>query len=526
MKFNQLSNNKDQTVNHMGALAFRMESEIELYSAVVTFMVDNSYYESGEERLKRIKKLIIECDPEFVCKLAVYARTYMNLRSVPILLTVELAKITNGNDLIRKTIASIVCRADEIKEVLAYYQIANKRKQTKKLNQLSKQIQKGLAEAFNSFDEYQFAKYNSKSEVSLRDALFLVHPKPKDENQQEIFNRIATNTLKIPYTWETEMSELGKKNFSSEIEKKNAVAKKWEELVESGSLGYMAILRNIRNILVKGSDRSLELAIQILTHRERILKSKQMPFRYLSAFIEIDKLSQEDQSFEKIKEKAEIVKNALEKALLIACENIPYQEGKTAILSDNSGSMYGDYAGKSLVSAMSSRKTADIANLFAVLYWEKCSDTYVGLFGDHLINAKLDREVNVFENFKIINEAAKECGPGTERGIFAYMEDIIKKKIIIDRMIIFSDCQIGEDCNWFDDRGNTGNNFNSLFKKYLKINPEVKVYTVDLKGYGNSLTKSSKNMVYISGWNERIFDMIYYIEQGSTIVDEIMKIKL
>ena len=39
------------------------------------------------------------------------------------------------------------------------------------------------------------------------------------KNQQEIFNRIATNTLKIPYTWETEMSELGKKNFSSEIEK-------------------------------------------------------------------------------------------------------------------------------------------------------------------------------------------------------------------------------------------------------------------------------------------------------------------
>lgn len=526
MKFNTTNKGKDTTVNYMGAKAYHMTDETELYSAVVTCMVDDSYYESNADRLSRIKNLIAKCQPEFVAKLAVYARSQMNLRSVPVILAVELARLYSGNDIVRRTISGVVKRADEIKEILAYYQIANNRKETKKLNRLSKQIQKGLSEAFNRFDEYQFAKYNTDTEVKLRDALFLVHPKAKDENQQAIFDRIVSNTLAVPYTWETELSQLGQQAFANEAEKAKAVAEKWEELVLSGKLGYMALLRNIRNILTKGTGRALDGAISILTDKNRIRKSKQMPFRYLSAFVEIDKLSKEANLFESDKTKIRLVKEALEKALVTACHNIPVNEGRTVILSDNSGSMYGDTGGKSLVSAMSNRKSADIANLFAVLYWNKCHDTYVGLFGDHLVDAKLSRSVNVFENFKIINRTAKKCGPSTERGIFEYMEGLIKSKTIVDRIIIFSDCQIGEGCNWYDNQGNRGRNFNLLYQKYLKINPSVMVYTIDLRGYGNTLTKDCRNMILVSGWSEKIFDMIYYIEQGSTIVDEIMKIEL
>ena len=526
MKFNMTNKGKDTTVNYMGEKAYLMTAEMELYSAVVTCMADDSYYESNADRLSRIKNLIAKCEPEFVAKLAIYARTQMNLRSVPVILAVELAKLYSGTDIVRRTIAGVVRRADEIKEVLAYYQAANNRKGSKKLNRLSKQIQKGLSDTFNRFDEYQFAKYNATADVRLRDALFLVHPKAKDEDQQAIFDRIVSNSLAIPYTWETEMSELGQKDFTCEAEKIKAMAGKWEELVLSGKLGYMAILRNIRNILTKGTDLALDKAIEILTDEVRIRKSKQMPFRYLSAFLEIDKLSKEHNLFESQKAKVEKVKNALEEALTMACDNIRVCQERTAILSDNSGSMYGDAAGKSLVSAMSNRKSADIANLFAVLYWNKCRDTYVGLFGDHLVDANLSRSANVFGNFNIVNRAAKNCGLSTERGIFEYMEQLIKLKTIVDRIIIFSDCQVGKGCNWYDNKGNRGANFNQLFQKYLKINPNVMVYTIDLRGYGNSMTKDCGNVILVSGWSEKIFDMIYYIEHGSTVVDEIMKTEL
>jgi len=526
MKFNFTNKGKDTTVNYMGTKAYKMTPEMELYSTVVTCMVDDSYYESNPVRVCRIKNLIAKCSPEFVARLAVYARTEMNLRSVPMILAVELARLYSGNEIVKRTVASVVKRADEITEILAYYQIANTREGTKKLNRLSKQIQKGLIESFNRFDEYQFAKYNANSAVSLRDALFLVHPKAKDEAQQAVFDKIVSGNLAIPYTWETELSELGKQAFENEKAKAQAVSEKWEELVSSGQVGYMALLRNLRNIVTKSTDKALDMTLNILTNEYRIRKAKQMPFRYLSAFLEIDKLAKETSIFEGEKAKIKKALAALEKALVISCDNIPTREGKTVILSDNSGSMYGDRGGKSLVSAMSERKTSDIANLFAVLYWNKCKDTYVGLFGDRLIDANLSRSVNVFENFNIINQAAKKCGPATERGIFDYMEYLIKSKTIVDRIVIFSDCQVGDGCNWYDHKGNRGENFNRLFQKYLKINPDVRVYTVDLRGYGNNMTKDNGNVILVSGWSEKIFDMIYYIEQGSSVVNEIMKIEI
>lgn len=527
MRFNLSTNAVKETTNYMGATAYTLTPEMELYSAVATCMVDDSYYEKQKERLSRIRELIAQCSPEFVAKLAIYARKEMNLRSIPVVLAVELARATSGNSLVSKTINGIVQRADEIKEILAYYQIANKRAGVKKLNKLSKQVQKGLAAAFNKFDEYQFAKYNTAAEVKMRDALFLVHPKAKDEVQQELFNKIAKNELETPYTWETVLSELGKKTFVTESEKQHAVAMQWEELVMSGKLGYMAVLRNLRNILTKGSAKAFTEALKILTDADKVKKAKQLPFRYLSAFMEIQKLSSAEIVFEDQKTRITQATAALEKALLIACDNISVNEGRTVILSDNSGSMYGDGAGKSLVSAMSNRKTADIANLFAVLYWNKSKNTSIGLFGDYLIQPVLNRAGNLFENFKLINSEAKKCGPSTERGIFEYMDKLISNKTIVDRIIIFSDCQIGTGCNWYDSQGNKADNFNELLKQYLAINPTVKLYSVDLKGYGNTLTRSdNRNTVLVSGWSEKIFDMIYYIENGSTVVDQINHIEL
>ena len=156
---------------------------------------------------------------------------------------------------------------------MACYELLNQRTGTKKLNRLSKQLQKGLQAAFNRFDEYQFAKYNRDTAIKLRDALFLVHPRAKDDAQQALFNKIVAGTLQPPYTWETELSTLGQAGFDSEEAKAAAFKAKWEELVDSGKLGYMALLRNLRNIQEAGVSytsliqRLIDFALA--RHRER-----------------------------------------------------------------------------------------------------------------------------------------------------------------------------------------------------------------------------------------------------------------
>ena len=252
MKFNLLSKLKNQTVNHAGAKAFTLSPEMELYTVVVTWSLNDSFYEKDQERLTRLQKLISACDPVFVGKLAVYARTKMYLRSVPLVLVTELARLHSGDNLVARVTDGVIGRADEITELLACYELLNERKGTKKLNRLSKQLQKGLSTAFNRFDEYQFGKYNRDGVIKLRDALFLVHPRAKDDAQQALFNKIVNGTLETPYTWEVELSAIGQVSYESDEAKALAFRAKWEELIDSGKLGYMALLRNLRNIQEAG----------------------------------------------------------------------------------------------------------------------------------------------------------------------------------------------------------------------------------------------------------------------------------
>ena len=231
MKFNFLRKKRNSRLtNYEGAKVWKLSPEMELYTAVVTASLSKQFYEDTSGRLDRIIHLIKMVKPEFVAKLAIYTREKMHLRSIPLVLLVELSKVHNGDSLVKNAVARVVQRADEITELLAYYQMANQRTEVKQLNKLSKQLQKGLGLAFNKFDEYQFAKYNRKTAVRLKDALFLVHPKAKDEGQQVLFNKIANDTsrrflipgkLNCPKLGRSTMIQTSKRKQRSERSGKN-----------------------------------------------------------------------------------------------------------------------------------------------------------------------------------------------------------------------------------------------------------------------------------------------------------------
>ena len=110
-KFNTIIKEKSVTLNYEGAEAFKLSAEMELYTAVVTASLSNKFYETTDERIERIVELVGKCDARFVAQLAIYARTKMNLRSVPLLLVVELAKHHSGDNLVSKTVEKVVLRA-------------------------------------------------------------------------------------------------------------------------------------------------------------------------------------------------------------------------------------------------------------------------------------------------------------------------------------------------------------------------------------------------------------------------------
>lgn len=505
-KFNTIVKEEAHVLNHEGEEAHKLTPEMELYTAVVTSSLSNKFYETAEEQIKRMSALISKCDHKFVAQLAVYARTEMNMRSIPLLLIVELAKIHSGDNLVSRTIEKVVLRADEIMELLICYQWRNKSKGIKKLARLSHQVQIGLQHAFNRFDEYQFAKYDRDNlEVKLRDALFLVHPKAKDDAQQELFNKITNKTLQTPYTWETELSALGQQQFETPEAKQMAYKARWEKLIGSGKLGYMALLRNLRNILDAEVDTdSVKDVTERLSNPHEVARSKQFPFRYLSAYRELSSNKNGNVS---------LVMDALEDATVATAQNIKGFDKDCHILlaCDVSGSMYSTISGKSSV------KYYDIGLVLAMLLKNRCKNVISGIFGNEWKVINLPSK-GILSNVEQMYKREGEVGYSTNG--YKVIEYLRTNNIKMDKIMMFTDCQM-----WNSHA--SGQTIQSEWMKYKKIAPKAKLYLFDLNGYGQSPLKLLDNNVsLIAGWSDKIFDMLEAIENGNSVVEHIKKIEL
>jgi 60 kDa SS-A/Ro ribonucleoprotein len=504
MRFNFLRKSAQEVTNYEGAKAFVLTPELELYTAVATAALTDNFYEKAGESLARIRELIGKNDPAFVARLAVYAREKMHLRSIPLVLAVELAKQHSGDNLVSALTTRVVQRADEITELLAYYAIANERRDVKQLNKLSKQLQKGLAEAFNRFDEYQLAKYNRAAAVTLKDALFLVHPKAKDEAQQVLFDKVVKDELQTPYTWEVELSALGQQKFESEAAKKAAVKAKWEELILSNKLGYMATLRNLRNMLnAEVGNEALKKVCDHISDAKAVAKSKQLPFRFLSAYRELKELKDGNVSR---------LMYALETAVLHTASNIAgYDENtKVVIAADVSGSM------QTPVSAKSKVQRFDIGLMLAMLLQHRCEHVITGMFGDKwkVINVPKN---NILGNVMEFHRREGEVGYSTNG--YLVVQDLLNRKQAVDKIMMFTDCQL-----W---NSNGSTQISDVWKQYKKIAPNAKMYLFDLAGYGTTPLSVMRDDVYlIAGWSDKIFDVLRAIEDGSDAVQMINNIDL
>ncbi|WDF54348.1 TROVE domain-containing protein [Mucilaginibacter sp. KACC 22063] len=531
MKFNLLSkanpdSYREKTVNHEGAEAFKLSPEMELYTAVVTWSLNDSFYEKNEERLLRLRNMITKCNPVFVGKLAIYARTKMYMRSVPLVLVTELAKLHSGDNLVARVTAGVVNRADEITELLACYELLNERKGTKKLNRLSKQLQKGLQVAFNRFDEYQFAKYNRNTAIKLRDALFLVHPKAKNEEQQALFNKIVADTLQTPYTWETELSALGQLNFDSDEAKAEAFRAKWEELIDTGKLGYMALLRNLRNIQEAGvSYAHFKKVCARLADADEVAKAKQFPFRYLAAYREL--VATETMSPVKgltKKLSAMLLGNkgytgelldALEKAVQASAANIKGFDHETRVLlaCDVSGSM------QTPVSAKSKILLYDVGLMLAMLLQSRCKNVEVGMFGDKWKTISVPRN-NILGNVQEFYRREGEVGYATNG--YLVIKDLLARRVKMEKVFLFTDCQL------WNNSSTSGDHIHPLWVRYkAEVSTNAKLYLFDLKGYGQAPLQILRNDVYlIAGWSDKVFEVLAALENGGSALDAINNIEL
>lgn len=314
MKLNLQVQNYEKT--HEGAMAYPIAPEESLRRSVLSCLLwEREFYEDGETIADRIVNLAKASNTEMLVDLAIEAREKFNLRHVPLLILTVLAQ--RGGPQVAPAIERVIQRADELAELIAIYWRNGKRP-------LSAQMKKGLARALRKFDEYALAKYDRAGAVRLRDVLFLTHAKPVNAEQEALWKRLAQNELVTPDTWEVALS--------GGADKKET----FERLLREGQLGYLALIRNLRNMEQAGCDVGLV--------RDAILARKGarrvLPFRYVAAA-----------------RAAPMYEPYLDQALVASLGDMEQLSGATAILVDVSGSMDAKLSARSDLTRMDAAAT-------------------------------------------------------------------------------------------------------------------------------------------------------------------------
>lgn len=403
-------------------------------SVLACLMWEDQFYENGEAIADRIAAEAKACTHSEVFALAVEARRKHNLRHVPLLLAVAEAEARRLTPL---TVDAVIQRADELAELVAIYWRNGKRP-------LPNAMKKGLAMAFAKFDAYRLAKYNRDKAITLRDVMFLVHPKPQNDEQAAVWKALAENNLPSPDTWEVALS--------SGADKKET----FERLIREGNLGYLALLRNLRNMEQAGVDPALVRgAILARKGAQRVL-----PFRYIAAARACPRHEP-----------------ALDKAMQAAISELPKLSGTTVVLVDVSSSMDDPLSGRSDLTRM------DAAAALAVM-WQG-DDKRVFTFSDDVKEVPARAGMGGIES--IIH--SQRHGSTDLAGAIRY----INAHVPCDRLIVITDEQSTSEMGV----------------------PQPKAplaYGINTAGYQNGVTYGS--WVHIDGFSENVIRYIYELESA------------
>lgn len=459
-----------KTTNKEGHAAYGMTDKAKLVTQVLTsFFNEAKFYGDNSVEMQEVIKSVIRKDPQFVSNLAVFARREFNMRSVAHVLTAYLAHEEKGKPYVRKAVKGVSLRGDDVTEIMSFY-----------LNTFGKPIpnslKKGINDVLTDFDEYTLAKYKGEGKaVKMRDLLCLCRPKPKSKEQEALWKRCLEGALEIPETWETQLSAHGNNRET------------WEKLIDGGKVGYMALLRNLRNIL-NAKPRNIDKVFQKLSDPEAVRKSKQLPFRFLSAYKSVGGIG------------GSKVFDVLETAIDASVDNLPKLPGTTVIAVDTSGSM------SSPVSAKSDIKCCEIGMTLGVIANRICENAIFFTFDTSLRKKAISTRNGIL--YTVTHEASAGGGTRMELPFNAMLHEGIQA----DRIIVISDNQ----CNggWWSKP------VQALADEYRRITgDDIWVHAIDLQGYGTQQFHGAKTNV-IAGWSEKVFDFILLAEQGEGTLEK------
>ena len=502
------------TKNLSGHDAYELPKELKLLSLLNTTKLEPEYYRTQSDIVEYLKNLISEVaseDPYFVAQAIIYSRCFRDgMRSINSLAAALLSNYISGTSWAKRFYSAwdkksqtggVVFRLDDMKEIKDAYAAFH-------ISELSNAMKKGFASVLENSSLYALSKYKK----TVIDISNLVHPKaslsPKvtiDNKEYSAIDAILKNLPIKAETWESkntesgqEVSDLFKSGEINEEEAQEILNDKklenWKELFYSNKLGTLALLRNLRNILMLKPDKKFLQDIgEYIKDVNKLKEAKIMPYQLDYAYESIGAFN--DSIY---------LKEALEKAIENTVSELStILKGKNLVILDCSGSMCARISTKYGSGTSCSEKASLIAAMI-----EKASNADLIRFGGYAEYCKNGNTESIFERAKEISTHNFEC-----TNLSTAFELIKNEGKKYDRIFILSD----NECNC---------GFQVLaYQDLIKTVNSPYIYSIDLAGYGSNPLKNKDKVKYYYGYGYALFDDIQNSEfNPEEHIDNVKKI--
>lgn len=529
MKFSFSQRGKREDTRYAYVKAPVAETQGQLFTALLSASLGTA--QSGPPALNAIRKEIRLSDPEFVAGLAIYfnEKEQPLFRNLAILLTAELAAWKTHQEKTALLVSRILRQPSDITKWLGYFTESARSGQRP-----ARAIRKELTALLNRQDEYQYSRCSRETRSGIRNAIRLLSPKPADRTRKNLFARILRDQIPLRTTWEQEWHALYQQNYDSAEQRQFMLRDKWKEGISSFRVGYTALLNNLRPMLCCGvSGKVLKLAAEYLGNAAAVRRSGISSLHLLEVYRDLRRLDHD--AVGRLSE-------ALEQAARYGSwAHSPFgSEGISVIAMDVSNSMkhpIDDIAGTHLATpaqraaatdpavhsypAASGVQRFDIAPLLALSWISRGSHVIPGILGNTWRNLDLpDRPILMSVDSFRTHEG--EAGYGFN--VWLVLQDLLKKRQVVDRILIFTDCRLWDNRFYHQPAGSDPGHWWRQYRR--QVAPNAKLYLFDLAGYGaRSLDCLEDNVFLIAGWKEGILDILDTFDRTVEPTEPIHEIK-
>lgn len=474
-KFNSKIDTNPNAISYEGGKAYEKDAAEEWLNFLMSSYIEDTYYESSSYQLKCFHDLtidmVIEYGAEFVAKAANFARNELGMRSA----AQYVAAILNPfrfND--KRIFYKNFChRPDDVAEIFAAVKSNGDKR--------SHAMVRGFSDYLSTLSPYSLGKYKlNNHDFNMYDIINITHA------NSDAINAYKAGTLKTPDTWETAIS--GAKDVE---ERKN----EWVRLVEENKLGYLALIRNLRNILSCEISQEWidEVLVPQIENEHAIRKSMVFPYQIYCAY--------KNMGTHNI-----AVTYALSNAFRIALvDNMPTLEGNSVVLLDVSASM------DTPISKNSKITIREVGAVYAICIMLTSENSDFIKFGSNAKTHKANRLNNIFEEINRMQDN-DALGFGTE---IEPAYKLIQKKY--DRIILISDMQVMGKRGWYYGKGGT-----TCYQEYCKRFGRTPIYSFDLGNYHTQTDNPNNPDVHLcTSLSEKTLKLISLLENGMKLVDYI-----